>query len=116
VVAVVQADADELAGIGDGRVQPRGGRRDGHPFLDRGDGLRAGRAAFEELARGRRHQRGGDLLRADDAAGGQGGGDAGGEIGDAIALQRAEARGLPIGGEPDELHGWLPPDENVPGL
>src|SRR5260370_760506 len=43
VIAIVQADADELARIGDGRVQPRGGRRHRHPLPYRGAGGRGGK-------------------------------------------------------------------------
>ena len=50
-------------------------------------------------------QGGGDLLRADDAAPGQGRGDAGLDVADPVALQHAESRGPAIDGEADELHG-----------
>jgi len=104
VVAVVEPDADELAGVGDGRVQA--GRAAGQ-----GDGLRDAahrflrcRAPLQELASGQRHQDGRDLVGSDHALSGQRGGDAGLEVDDPVAVQPAQAGRLAIGGEPNELH------------
>src|SRR5437016_2123324 len=51
VVAVVETDADELARVRDGRVQPGRAARYGHPFRDGSDRVLAGGATFEELTR-----------------------------------------------------------------
>jgi len=104
VVAVVEADADELSGIGDRRVQPRRARRDRHPFLDTGHRLLDQRPDLEERTRAARDERRGDLGRPGYAAPRQRGCNAGLEIADPVALQDAEPRGLAVGGEAYELH------------
>src|SRR5207248_3290305 len=114
--AVVETDADELAGIDDGRVQPGGGGGDGHPLADRGDGVVGGRAALEECARRLGYQGRGELGRADDPAAREARGEARLEIRDAVALEHAEARRLTVDGIADELHGRWPPGGNVVGL
>src|SRR3989449_7105398 len=110
VVPVVEADADELPRIGDGRVEPGARGRHGDPLGDGGDGLVRSGAALEKAARALRHQSRGDLLGPHDAAPGEGVGEARVEIGDAIALERAEAGELAVYGKADELHGSWPPE------
>jgi len=85
-------------------LKPGAPGRHGDPFRDGGDGVLGGGAALEELARARRHQGRGDLLGSHDPAPGEGEREARLEVGDAIALERAEAGRLTIGGEADELH------------
>ncbi len=116
VVAVVEADADELAGIGDGRMQPRRVLGHGHPFRDGGDGILAGRASFEELSRRIRNQGGGDGLGSGHASLGERGGQARLEIGDAVTLQRAEPGRLAVLREAHELHGIPPGGKMCGGL
>ena len=105
MVSVVEADADELAGIRDGRVQARRVRGDRDPFLDAGDGLLDQWPALEKRAGAVRDERRGELGGTSYAAPRQRGRDAGLQIGDAVALEDAEPRGLAVGGEAHELHG-----------
>src|SRR5207245_10420767 len=107
---VVEADADELPRTGDGRVEPGARGRPGAPLGDGGDGLVRSGAALKTAARALRHQSRGDLLGPHDAAPGEGVGEARVEIGDGIALERAEAGEWAVGGKADELHGSWPPD------
>src|SRR5207249_12082717 len=81
----------ELPRIGDGRVKAsaRGGH--GDPLGDGQDRLRGGGAALEEASSALRHQDSGDLVGPHDAAPSEGGGEARLDVGDAIALERAEA-------------------------
>ena len=104
MVLVVEADADELTGIVDRRVQARGGPGDGHAFRDCRDGVRAGRAALQEAPCALRHERLGDFLCAHDAAAAEAGGDALLHVDDAVALEDAEAWRLTVGRETNELH------------
>src|SRR3989442_15452484 len=88
----------------------------GHPLRDGGDRILAGGAPFEELTCRARHEGGGDGLRPGHAALPERGSQAGLEIGDAVALKRAEAWRLTILREAYELHGTPPGGKMWEGL
>src|SRR5262249_32805324 len=96
VVAVVETDADELARVRDGRMQPGRAPRYGHPFRDGSDRVLAGGAAFEELTCRVRHEGGGDGLRPGHASLGERGGQARLKVGDPGTLKGAEFRRLTV--------------------
>ena len=107
VVPVVEADADDLAGVGDRGVQAEGVERRLRPLGDRPDRVEGGGAGFEERPRARREQGGGDGLGAADSLAGERGGVARREVGNLVAPQNAEPRRLTVLGEADESHGGL---------
>src|SRR5262249_28287507 len=115
VVAVVEADADELARVRDGRVEPGRGPGDRHPFRDGDDRVLARGPTFAELRRRVRNESGGDGLRPRHAPVGERGGQTRLEIGDAVALKGAELRRLTVLREAYELHG-SPPGTKCGGI
>ena len=114
MVLVVEADADELAGIGDGRVEPHGPRGMGDRlelprlggFDHRSQHLLGGDAALEEAAGALGEEGVGDGPGANHAPACEINGAARRQIHHAVlAHEAAEARGVPILGKPDDSHG-----------
>jgi hypothetical protein len=104
LVSVVEADADEFPGIGDGRVEPHGRRGMDDAIGERGHRLLRGRPAFQERARALGDERCRDLLGAHYSATGERGGQTCLQVDDVITFERAEARAHPVVREANKLH------------